>query len=68
MSEDLGEQKMNTKDVACPFCEEKGFDMIGLKMHLIRGWCEVFEQTPDDFPKYNYKQFPEKSTERNPKK
>lgn len=29
------------KLLSCPFCNEPGFDLVGLKMHLIRGWCEV---------------------------
>ena len=29
-------------DVKCPFCQEGGFDLIGLKQHIINGWCEVF--------------------------
>lgn len=32
-------------DVTCPFCGESGFDLIGLKNHFDRGWCEVFENT-----------------------
>jgi hypothetical protein len=30
-------------DMVCPFCNEGAFDSIGLKLHLSRGWCEVFE-------------------------
>lgn len=30
--------------VACPFCEDTGFDLFGLKIHLVRGWCESFNQ------------------------
>ncbi len=29
----------------CPFCNEDDFDLIGLKIHFLRGHCEVFEQT-----------------------
>ena len=29
---------------ACPFCEETDFDLIGLKLHLIR-WCQVYAET-----------------------
>ena len=29
----------------CPFCGEADFDATGLKRHLLRGWCEVFENT-----------------------
>ena len=36
---------MNALDcVACPFCGEDDFDLIGLKMHLMSGWCEVFDK------------------------
>ena len=27
-------------DVICPFCGEGDFDLVGLKMHLLRGWCD----------------------------
>lgn len=30
--------------IACPFCREADFDLIGLKGHLLR-WCEAFEST-----------------------
>jgi len=32
--------------MTCPFCKEDDFDEIGLKHHLLRGWCEAFEQVP----------------------
>lgn len=28
----------------CPFCKETDFDDIGLKNHLLRGWCDAFEK------------------------
>ncbi len=31
-------------DGICPFCGESDFDLEGLKIHLVRGWCEPFEQ------------------------
>lgn len=31
-------------DLICPFCGEQGFDLIGLKAHLLR-WCETFDAT-----------------------
>lgn len=40
------EEKQNInllKEVSCPFCNDTGFDLIGLKGHLSRGWCEVYE-------------------------
>ncbi len=30
--------------VACPFCKEKDFDLIGLKNHLFY-YCKDFEKT-----------------------
>lgn len=35
------------KYVICPFCDEKDFDLIGLKMHFLRGWCDKYNETPD---------------------
>jgi hypothetical protein len=40
---------MNLKrrnDMKCPFCNEDDFDDIGLKSHLLSGWCDVFEKLP----------------------
>ena len=36
-------------ELSCPFCEEDGFDEIGLKAHLLR-WCERFDDviTPEE--------------------
>jgi hypothetical protein len=31
----------------CPFCGETDFDLIGLKIHFMRGWCDVWNVTPD---------------------
>ena len=36
--------------VVCPFCGEDDFDLLGLKFHLVRGWCETFEQL-NDYPR-----------------
>lgn len=36
--------------VACPFCGEDEFDLIGLKIHYTRGYCDVFEETPLEDP------------------
>lgn len=33
--------------VVCPFCKEDDFDLIGLKMHLVNGWCEKYRNTGD---------------------
>jgi hypothetical protein len=33
-------------DVVCPFCGEGDFDLIGLKIHLWSGHCEVLNATP----------------------
>jgi hypothetical protein len=32
--------------LTCPFCNDDDFDAIGLKIHLIRGWCDAFEKVP----------------------
>lgn len=29
--------------LTCPFCGTNDFDAIGLKGHLLRGWCDEFE-------------------------
>jgi len=29
--------------INCPFCNDDDYDLIGLKMHLLRGWCEKFD-------------------------
>jgi hypothetical protein len=31
--------------VTCPFCGEGDFDLIGLKAHFLRGWCDAFNDT-----------------------
>jgi len=43
--------------ICCPFCAEPDFDLVGLKSHLSKGECEVFEKTesvvsPFDAPVY----------------
>lgn len=37
-------------DIICPFCKEKGYDLIGLKYHLLQGYCKVFNSviTPEE--------------------
>ena len=35
-----------TSDIQCPFCKETDFDLIGLKLHLIMGYCQQFLDTP----------------------
>ena len=37
----------NGLDVVCPFCGECDFDLIGLKLHLKAGHCEVWNATED---------------------
>ena len=34
----------------CPFCQEDDFDQEGLKLHLLAGWCESFENIPQRKP------------------
>ena len=31
-------------DGVCPFCAEGEFDLVGLKGHLLRGWCDKFNK------------------------
>lgn len=31
--------------VLCPFCRDTGFDLSGLKLHLVAGWCDAYEAT-----------------------
>lgn len=38
---------MNEALIRCPFCGDTDFDLIGLKMHLARGWCDDFKETPE---------------------
>ena len=37
------EQAGDSEDLTCLFCNEQGFDLIGLKSHLQNGDCEEFE-------------------------
>ena len=30
----------------CPFCNDEGFDAIGLKHHLADGYCEEYNKIP----------------------
>jgi hypothetical protein len=32
-------------DISCPFCKDTGFDLAGLKSHLLKGDCVVFNNT-----------------------
>lgn len=32
-------------DVSCPFCGETGFDLVGLKSHLVNGDCAQWNET-----------------------
>jgi hypothetical protein len=33
------------ENITCPFCNETDFDLIGLKRHFLRDWCDVFNIT-----------------------
>jgi hypothetical protein len=37
-----GLERSTARGVVCPFCGEDDFDLVGLKIHLERGWCEPF--------------------------
>lgn len=32
-------------DIICPFCNERDFDAIGLKNHLLSDHCDAFNKT-----------------------
>lgn len=36
-----------SQDIVCPFCQEGDFDLIGLKIHFLRGHCDEFNTTED---------------------
>ncbi len=38
---------MSEPYISCPFCGEGDFDKIGLKLHFVNGYCEVYEALPD---------------------
>jgi hypothetical protein len=33
-------------DIRCQFCDEGDFDLVGLKLHLDMGWCQVLALIP----------------------
>jgi transcription elongation factor Elf1 len=33
------------KYFTCPFCDDGDFDKVGLKHHLLNGYCETFNST-----------------------
>ena len=39
------EKLFGASDKICPFCDEKDFDLIGLKWHLMSGGCDKFNKT-----------------------
>ena len=40
--------------MTCPFCGEDGFDLMGVKHHLLMRWCEPFNNlTWENQPKEN---------------
>lgn len=42
----ISAQVTNTPlDISCPFCKDTGFDLAGLKSHLLKGDCVVFNNT-----------------------
>ncbi len=34
----------------CPFCESHDFDLLGLKIHLLNGWCDRFNGIGREIP------------------
>lgn len=43
---DLVAHRNGDTGVACPFCGEQDFDLIGLRAHYDRGWCPEYEGVP----------------------
>lgn len=41
----VGVREATQLELICPFCNEDGFDAVGLKAHFYR-WCEVFGTIP----------------------
>jgi hypothetical protein len=39
------ERRPQLNDLSCPFCGEGDFDKIGLKIHFVNGWCDIFNDT-----------------------
>jgi hypothetical protein len=37
--------KKTNSDLTCPLCGETDFDKVVLKIHIINGWCDEFENT-----------------------
>ncbi len=38
--------------ISCPFCGEKDFDLIGLKIHIYTGYCEKYDKINIQKPTY----------------
>jgi hypothetical protein len=36
------EKHGNEPLVECPFCKEDDFDLVGLKIHFTRGYCQAY--------------------------
>ena len=34
-----------TQYVQCPWCGEDDFDLVGLKLHILQGWCDAYDAT-----------------------
>jgi hypothetical protein len=35
---------MRGDSIPCPFCGEQDFNLVGLKIHLERGWCSKYDE------------------------
>ena len=33
--------------IVCPFCQTGEYDLVGLKNHYERGWCDEYNETID---------------------
>ena len=36
--------------LACPWCKDPDFDAVGLKLHIINGHCDVFNELSVSLP------------------
>lgn len=43
-------ESLSDGELRCPFCNERDFDDVGLKLHLIRGECAPFQKLDVSLP------------------
>lgn len=37
--------ELSKDNVTCPFCGESDFDLVGLKSHFMKGYCDQYNET-----------------------